>query len=161
MHIYLNKLNYSFKKKPLLVGGMAMEYYGLRKSGADIDFIASQEDVLELIKLYPNRVKDLWGDIGVCPFEFEIWKSICYFDYSYYKEMAIEKDSYLIISLEKLLIMKMLANKKEKNLKDTSLIINLMLKDQGKKLTEFTKQNRQFLKDIKDIVYIEKTGPNK
>lgn len=31
--------NLNFSTKPLLVGGMAMEYYGLRKSGADIDLI--------------------------------------------------------------------------------------------------------------------------
>jgi len=25
-----------FTKKPILIGGMAMEYYGMRKAGADI-----------------------------------------------------------------------------------------------------------------------------
>lgn len=26
-----------FVKKPIVIGGMTMEYYGMRKSGADID----------------------------------------------------------------------------------------------------------------------------
>jgi hypothetical protein len=48
MDIPLEKLDYSFTKKPLLVGGKAMEYYGLRQSGADVDFIAVKEDVFNL-----------------------------------------------------------------------------------------------------------------
>ena len=62
MHIPLEKLDYTFQRKPLLVGGKAMEYYGLRPSGADIDFIADPADVYNLIRRYPHRVKDLWGD---------------------------------------------------------------------------------------------------
>ena len=44
MDIDLGNLNYNFKKKQLLVGGKAMEFYGLRKAGEDIDFIVSKED---------------------------------------------------------------------------------------------------------------------
>ena len=55
MHESLEKLNFNFSKKPLLVGGMAMEFYGLRKSGRDIDLVVAEEDVISLIKLYPIR----------------------------------------------------------------------------------------------------------
>lgn len=33
-----------FESKPILIGGMAMEYYGIRKSGADIDLVIRDED---------------------------------------------------------------------------------------------------------------------
>lgn len=33
--------NLSFVEKPILIGGMAMEYYEMRKAGADIDLIIS------------------------------------------------------------------------------------------------------------------------
>ena len=36
MNIELGKLDYKFKYKPLIIGGKAMEYYGLRKAGVDI-----------------------------------------------------------------------------------------------------------------------------
>jgi hypothetical protein len=159
MDVDLNKLHYSFTKKPLLIGGKAMEYYGLRKSGWDIDFVASEEDVMKLIELYPQRVKDLWGDLGVCPYEFEIWRTINLFDYTYYKEKAIEKDTYLIISLEKLLVMKALAIKKEKYLKDVNLIVNHIIEDQETKYEEQKRLNKHILKKIENIIYIEKTGP--
>jgi hypothetical protein len=159
MHIDLNKLQYSFKKKPLLVGGMAMEYYGLRKSGKDIDLIATQEDVVELIKLYPHRLKNLWGDLGVCPYDFEIWRTINLFDYDYYTEKASEQDNILIISVEKLLVMKALAMKKEKYLEDTKLIVDHILSIQGQKYEEQKRINARILKDSKNIIYIEQSGP--
>jgi hypothetical protein len=158
MDIPLNKLTYSFKNKPILVGGRAMEYYGLRKSGKDIDLIATEEDVLGLVKLYPTRVKDLWGDLGVCPFEFEIWKTIRFFDYSFYRENSIEKENYLIVSMEKLLFMKTLAIEKEKYLKDVMLIVQGFVNKQNQLYKKITTQNKQLLEGIEGIVYIEKTG---
>lgn len=161
MEIDLKKLHHTFSKKPLLVGGKAMEYYGLRKAGKDIDFIAPEKDIVALIKQYPNRVKDLWGDLGVCPFEFEIWKTICLFDYEYLKEDAIDAGEFLIISLEKLLFMKTLAIKKEKYLKDTELLVDEILKEKYKIYDKTAQNNKNLLKGITDIIYIEKTGPTK
>ncbi len=40
----LNEIPLSFIKKPIIIGGMAMEYYGMRKAGRDIDLIISQDD---------------------------------------------------------------------------------------------------------------------
>ena len=59
MDIDLRNLNFRFKKKPLLVGGKAMEYYGLRKAGEDIDFIVTNEDYKQLARQYPNNSKGL------------------------------------------------------------------------------------------------------
>lgn len=160
MDIPLAKLNYTFQTKPLLVGGKAMEYYGLRPSGADIDFVAEKEDVFNLIQQYPARVKDLWGDLGVCPFEFEIWKTICLLTYADLCENAVDAGEFLVISLEKLLLMKALAMHKEKYLKDTQLIVQNILDQRYKAFFDPVKaENLAFTSRLDGITYIEKTGP--
>lgn len=127
MRIDFSQLDYSFKKKPLLVGGMAMEYYDLRKAGRDIDLIIDVEDHDALKEKYPNHIKDLYGDIGVCEFDFEIWNQICTFDYNYLRKNAIEEENVLVISLEKLLFMKSLAMEIPKYHKDLELIVKRTL----------------------------------
>lgn len=160
MKIDLTKLNYKFLKKPLLVGGMAMEYYGLRKSGNDIDFIAFETDVINLIKMYPDRVKDLWKDLGVCPFEFEIWRTICKYKYEDLLSEAIEEDEYFVISKKNLLLMKALAMSKEKYLEDTKLIVQSILKDIGSSFDTEKVVVDTILKDVGNVVFIEHTGPD-
>lgn len=159
MQIPLEKLNYSFSKKPLLVGGRAMEYYGLRKSGNDIDLIVPERDVINLIKIYPNKLKNLWADLGVCPFEFEIWRSILYFKYDDLLEGSIEEENYLVISKMNLLRMKVLAMEKAKYFVDTKLLVKSILEDAGEKFEIEKSKVSELLKGLKDIVYIEKTGP--
>lgn len=128
MDVPLEKLAYQFQDKPLLIGGMAMEYYGLRKAGADIDLVISLRDHANLKQLYPDHIKDLYGDIGICEFDFEIWNQICRFDYEELKEWAIEESDMLIISLERLLFLKTLAIKKEKYYQDVLLLVDEILK---------------------------------
>jgi hypothetical protein len=159
MEISLGKLDYSFRKKPLLVGGKAMEYYGLRQAGADIDLIAGKEDVYDLIKMFPERVKDLWGDLGVCPFEFEIWKSICLFTYDDLCENAIDEGGFLVISLEKLLMLKVLAMKIDKYFRDTQLIVQEMLNRKYQLYNQVKAENDDFISQILGISFIEKIGP--
>lgn len=125
----LEKLNYKFKYKPLLIGGKAMEYYGLRKAGVDVDLVVDLFDHKALIEKYPSNVKDLYGDIGVCEFGFEIWNQICTFDYNYLKTNAIEEENYLVISLEKLLFLKALAMEIPKYHSDLELIVKKILED--------------------------------
>lgn len=128
MDIPLKQLNYAFQDKPLVIGGMAMEYYGLRKSGADIDLVISARDHERLRQQYPDHVKDLYGDLGICEFDFEIWNQICRYDYEALREGAIEEPSLLVISLERLLFLKTLAIKEEKYYKDVLLIVDEILK---------------------------------
>ena len=120
----LKKLDFEFAVKPLLIGGKAMEYYGLRKSGADIDFVISSQDYERLAKKYPDNLKDLYGDLGVCVAEFEIWKTICLFGYNFLAEGAVEKQDHLVISLEKLLFLKALAMQVPKYHQDLQLIVD-------------------------------------
>jgi len=123
LNIDLAKLNFTFSAKPLLIGGMAMEYYGLRPSGADIDFVIIPEDYERLAAQYPDHLKEIWGDMGVCPFEFEIWKSICLFGYDQLAQDAVEEAEYLVISLEKLLLLKAMGMHVEKYHRDMELIV--------------------------------------
>jgi len=105
-----------------------MEFYNLRKAGADIDLVIHYEDHFKLKKQYPDHIKDLHGDIGICEYGFEIWNQICMFDYNYLKENAVEESDYLVVSLEKLLFLKALAMKKPKYLKDLELVVDLVLR---------------------------------
>lgn len=128
MNIPFEKLAYPFQEKPLLVGGKAMEYYGLRKAGADIDLVVSLNDHANLKKQYPDHIQDLYGDIGICEFEFEIWNQICRYDYQELKVAAIEEADVLVISLEKLLFLKTLAIKEDKYYQDVLLLVDEILK---------------------------------
>ena len=107
MDIGLRRLDYQFECKPLLIGGKAMEYYGLRKAGMDIDLVVHPADHAALVRKYPEHIKDLYGDIGICEFGFEIWNQICTFDYQYLKDKAVEEEDYLVISLERLLFLRL------------------------------------------------------
>ena len=127
MEIELSKLNFTFSTRPLLIGGKAMEYYGLRKAGADIDFVVTPQDYNRLVRQFPAHRKDLWGDLGICVYEFEIWKSICLFDYAFLSAGAVEQGEYLIISLEKLLFLKALGMKEEKYRNDLALIVERLI----------------------------------
>ncbi len=129
MDIELSKLDYTFSTKPLLIGGKAMEYYGLRQSGNDIDFVITPADYERLSRKYPDNLKDLWGDLGVCVYGFEIWKSICLFDYEYLSSGALNQGEYLIICLERLLFLKALGMKEEKYRRDLELIVQKVLND--------------------------------
>lgn len=130
MDIDLAKLKFKFEAKPLLIGGKAMEYYDLRPSGNDIDFVIIPEDYQRLSRAYPEHLKDLWGDLGVCVFEFEVWQSICLFDYAYLSAGALDQGEYLVIALEKLLFLKALAMmKSEKYHKDLEKIVQKILDD--------------------------------
>lgn len=146
MDIDLAKLNFTFEAKPLLIGGKAMEYYGLRMSGNDIDFVVIPADYQRLALAYPDHLKDLWGDLGVCVFEFEIWQSICLFDYAYLSAGALNQGDYLVISLEKLLFLKALAMlKSEKYHKDLEMIVQKILDDRyAAWLSEISEERRQY-----------------
>lgn len=128
MKIDFTQIKYTFSAKPLIIGGKAMEYYGIRPAGADIDLVITKNDHSPLSKNYPDNTVDIFGDHGVVVAEFEIWDSICTFDYEYLKVGAIEEDNYLMVSIEKLLFLKVLAMEKdEKNRRDVDLIAKHVL----------------------------------
>jgi hypothetical protein len=134
--IKLTELGYTFSTKPLLIGGMAMEFYGLRPAGRDIDFVITRQDYEGLAALYPDHLRDLFGDLGVCVGEFEIWISICLFDYNYLSLNALERADYKIISLEKLLFLKAMGMQVPKYEADLRLIVQKILDIQYGKDTQ-------------------------
>ena len=163
VNLGLERLSYSFTRPPLLVGGKAMEYYDLRPAGADVDLIADPHDVRHLITLHPTRVKDLWGDLGVCPPgppDFEIWASICLLAYDDLTPGAIDRGGHLVVCLEKLLLLTALAMHKEKYLDDTRLIVQRLLRTQYEAHATTAARNAALLDGIHGITYLERTGPN-
>jgi hypothetical protein len=114
----LNSIGLAFARKPVVIGGMAMEYYGMRKAGADIDLVISNEDYLALAEKHPDKRKDIYGDLGVVIHEFEIWRSIALLDYDFYLKDAASEGRLLVVSLDRLLFMRVCAMDVEKYKKD-------------------------------------------
>ena len=121
------ELNYRFKSKPLLIGGAAMEHYGLRKRGADVDLVVSDEDYQALESKYPAFRRDIHGDLGVCKGVYEIWRTIMMFGYDHLSEEAEERNGVLVVSLEKLLLLKALGMSEEKYFEDLRLIVKKII----------------------------------
>jgi hypothetical protein len=99
----LNTSKLSFSVKPILIGGMAMEYYGMRKAGSDVDLIITDDDYQKLAREYPDQRKDLYGDLGLVIGKFEIWRSIAHLDYDFFKKDVIEEENILVISIDRLM----------------------------------------------------------
>lgn len=120
----VKKLNYSFKKKPILIGGGALEYYGLRKTGHDWDFMISMEDYkalkaknvhtlntfggtefdkdglsVDVDNTFSEIIKDL--DLAITMFQYR---------YDFFDSETLETlGEFKVMSLEHLLLLKALA----------------------------------------------------
>ena len=157
--IDLSKLDVVFTSKPVVFGGLAMEYYGLRKHEHDIDLIISNEDYQTLVKKYTNNKKDRWGDFGLEIGEFEIWRSICKLEYGFYSEGAVEYESYKVLLFERLFFMKAIAYENEpevqKHTDDFKIIIQYYYeKYQNKDYVEYmNKHSEKYLSVPYGIIY--------
>lgn len=116
------KSNLQFSSKPILIGGQAMEYYEIRKSGKDIDFVITDKDYQSLAKKYPEKRKDLYGDLGVAVDKFEIWRSIAHLDYDFFRKEAVDEGDIFVISIDRLLWTRVCAMDVEKYLNDLKLM---------------------------------------
>jgi hypothetical protein len=155
----LAKLGVAFTTKPLIIGGLAMEYYGLRQHGSDIDFMISFEDYNALAARYPDKRKDSWGDLGVVVHGFEMFRTIWKLDYAFFAEDAIEFDRYKVLSIEKLLFIKVLSMKAgEKHRNDIDLIMKYILKNnQRPDIVEYMNSHlKSYLNAPEGIIYNEK-----
>ena len=106
--IDFSEINITFSSKPLVFGGLAMEYYGLRK-GRDIDLFISNEDYQVLVKKYPKNKKDIWGDLGLVIGKYDFLRSVFRLDYDFYSDGSFEYETYKVMSFEKLFFMKAIA----------------------------------------------------
>lgn len=140
----LSALGISFASKPLVIGGLAMEYYGIRKRGRDADFIISNDDYETLSHKYPDNRKDKWGDLFVSFERYEFLRSIFRLDYDFFSEGAIEYEKCKVISIDKLFFMKVLAfdnqPEVEKHTRDYRLMMDFILK---------TYQNKEYVANAK------------
>ena len=107
--INIQKLGYEFLDKPVIVGGLAMEYYGLRRHGDDVDFIITDRDYQRLKVKFPDNRKDVWGDFGILVHGFELFRSIYRFDHAHYASGAIELTNYKVVNIDLLFRMKVFA----------------------------------------------------
>ena len=120
--IQLQQIDFVFSQKPIVIGGMAMEYYNIRKAGDDIDLVVCDADYQRLSQLYPDNRKDIYGDLGVVIEPFEIWRSISLLDYDFYKAGAIESEKLKMLSLDKLFLTRIFAMEIEKYMNDLELM---------------------------------------
>ena len=103
--IDLSFLNLNFSFKPLVFGGLAMEYYGLRKHGGDVDLLIVNEDYQLLSEAYPDKRIDVWGNLGVILEKYSFFRSIGHLDYNFYAAEAAEYEDFKVISFERLFFM--------------------------------------------------------
>ncbi|MDL2319467.1 hypothetical protein LJC74_10450 [Eubacteriales bacterium OttesenSCG-928-A19] len=127
----LKDADLQFTHPPVIVGGRAMEYYGLRQSGEDVDLVITDDDYQRLAKSYPDKRKDIWGDLGVVLWPFEIWRSIMYFDYQFFLQDAVRADGLCIVSMDRLLLTRVYAMDVEKYRNDLVLIKKKYLEQYG------------------------------
>lgn len=112
--------------KPLVIGGMAMEYYNLRLSGDDIDLLVPDGDYQRLATAHPQARKDIWGDLGVVLGPLEIWRSYNLLDYDAMAQGAIDAGPVRIISPERLLLTRAFFMDVEKYRRDFDLIVQYL-----------------------------------
>lgn len=159
----ISKLDYHFVNPPLLVSGVAMMYHGLRESDKDIDMILSAEDHRNYARQLKDTAKvlesdhgvgykespqftDLYDDHGILVYEFELWDSIMRFTYEDLRENAIVEDDYIVISLEKLMMLSVIRGlDKERYLQDALLIAKLL---RSKKYKGYVHERNAYWKNI-------------
>ena len=97
-----------FRKKPLLIGGRAMECYDLRKAGDDIDLLVAEED-FHLLASHYSAIASPMGDEGVRVETVELWKTSWRYSYEQLLGGAEEEARYFIIAREALFFLKALS----------------------------------------------------
>ncbi len=122
MEIDWSLVGHHFGKKPLLFAGAAMEYYGLRPAGNDVDFLIAHEDFLHLTTLYPGQIRKEANDRAVCIGSLEFWQTTCDYTYDQLEEGALDTPTYRVLSLEKLLLLKANTVEIEKSRQDILLL---------------------------------------
>jgi hypothetical protein len=131
--------NYKFIKPPLVVGGLALEYYGIRKTEHDYDYVVSREDWKKLKKLHPDKInlfggkteKEIDATINLKNLNVDLISTLFQYNYNYLSKCSVNKNKYKIISLDKLLLLKTLGavhNKHSKSIKDLEKIVKHIVK---------------------------------
>lgn len=140
--IDLAELGVDLEDKPILVGGAALEYYGIRKRGDDFDFIVSSRDYRSLEAKHRDCRKDMWGDFGLRVGEYELFRSMYKFDYPYFDSGSIELDAFKIVAIDILFRMQVFAmDSGEKRRKDVELMKEYFLRFQNAEYRDYMNRN--------------------
>jgi hypothetical protein len=92
--------------KPILIGGKALEYYNLRKTGKDIDFVVTNADYQNLLKKYNRNDHFPPHTPGVTINKTDYFQNINGYDYNYFRPRASDAGKYLVASKEDLILLK-------------------------------------------------------
>ncbi len=114
MKVPLHIIDYSFKHQPIVIGGHAMMYYGLRKAGMDVDLVVANEDFTDLWARFPHRKVEKFGEIGIYYKPFEIWPVFRGYTYWQLRRMSHEEGLFRVVSLKMLYTLKMLSASDER-----------------------------------------------
>lgn len=128
--IALDPLGYTFTTPPLLIGGAAMAWHGLRAAGKQVEFVVTRADYEGLAGRHPKHLKEQRGDLGVSVKPFELWASACRYDYDALAVGAHDSGAYRVISLEKLLLLTCLRLTEDPNAVVDVLVITSRIHDQ-------------------------------
>ncbi len=109
MKVPLHIIDYSFKHQPIVIGGYAMMYYGLRKAGQDVDLVVAKEDFSDMWTRFPHRRVEKFGEIGIYHKPFEIWPVFRGYTYWQLRKMSHEEGLFRVVSLKMLYTLKMLS----------------------------------------------------
>lgn len=152
--INIQKLGYEFLDKPVIVGGLAMEYYGLRKHGDDVDFIVTERDYQGLKIKFLDHRKDVWGDFGFLVNGFELFRSIYKFDHAHYAIGAIEFTNYKMVSIDLLFRMKVFAlDVAEKHDRDVELLKQYYQQFQNREYQNYLERHLERYTQSKDGIF--------
>ncbi len=127
--------NYKFINKPLVVGGLALEYYNIRETTHDYDYMVSPSDWLELKKIHPDKInlfggkneKDVDATLNLTENPIDLISTLFQFNYNSLVKNSIDFPEYKIISITNLLLTKTLGavyNKDPKSINDQKLIVD-------------------------------------
>jgi hypothetical protein len=153
--INIQKLGYEFLDKPVIVGGLAMEYYGLRRHGDDIDFIVTDRDYQRLKFIFPDHRKDVWGDFGFMVNGFELFRSIFKFDHAHYSQGAIELANYKVVHVDMLFRMKVFAlGVAKKHDHDVELLKDYYKRFQNRKYQDYLDRHVDRYASSRDGIFV-------
>ncbi len=138
----LKLVNYKFKKPPLVLGGLALEYYGIRKTKHDYDYMVSPTDWKILKKKHPDYLNLFGGKdekevdatlTNINNKHVDLISTLFQYNYNFLSKNAIKENGYIVISLDKLLFTKTLGavfNNHTKSKNDQKKIVKYMVKKQ-------------------------------
>ncbi len=128
----LDRLDIALSAKPLVFGGLAMEHYGLREHGHDIDLLIGADDLAALWARFPEARKDMWGDLGLLVDGVEMFRSVYRLDAGFFGVGAVEYAHCRVMSADRLLLMKWFAQGgTPKNDRDLELIKGYFFRSQN------------------------------